>query len=32
MTVKSAGTDESHIRPGEVQVSLPAQTDELALV
>src|SRR3954464_2296433 len=27
MTVKSAGTDESHIRPGEVQVPLPAQTD-----
>ena len=27
MTVKSAGTDESHIRPGEVQVALPAQTD-----
>ena len=27
MTVKSAGTDESHIRPGEVQVSLPATTD-----
>jgi tRNA-Thr(GGU) m(6)t(6)A37 methyltransferase TsaA len=27
MTVKSAGTDQSHIRPGEVQVDLPAQTD-----
>ena len=27
MTVKSAGTDESDIRPGEVQVPLPAQTD-----
>ena len=27
MTVKSAGTDESHVRPGEVQVPLPAQTD-----
>src|SRR3954469_6817187 len=27
MTVKSAGTDESHIRPGEVQVPLPAETD-----
>ena len=27
MTVKSAGTDESHIRPGEVQVPLPAQSD-----
>src|SRR6266404_4565236 len=27
MTVKSAGTDESHIRPGEVQVPLPAHSD-----
>ena len=27
MTVKSAGNDESHIRPGEVQVPLPANTD-----
>ena len=27
MTVKSAGTDESHVRPGEVQVPLPAETD-----
>ena len=27
MTTKSAGTDQSHIRPGEVQVDLPAQTD-----
>ena len=27
MSVKSVGTDESHIRPGEVQVALPAQTD-----
>jgi tRNA-Thr(GGU) m(6)t(6)A37 methyltransferase TsaA len=27
MTVKSAGTDESHVRPGEVQIALPAQTD-----
>ena len=27
MTVKSAGTDESHIRPGEVQVPLPAAPD-----
>ena len=27
MTVKSAGTDESHIRPGEVQVPLPARSD-----
>ena len=27
MTVKSAGTDESHIRPGEVQVALPAHAD-----
>jgi hypothetical protein len=27
MAVTSAGTDESHIRPGEVQVPLPATTD-----
>ena len=27
MTVKSAGNDESHIRPGEVQVSLPSEPD-----
>jgi len=27
MTVKSAGTDESYMRPGEVQVPLPAHTD-----
>jgi tRNA-Thr(GGU) m(6)t(6)A37 methyltransferase TsaA len=27
MTLKSAGTDESHIRPGEVQVQLPASAD-----
>jgi tRNA-Thr(GGU) m(6)t(6)A37 methyltransferase TsaA len=27
MTIKSAGHDESHIRPGEVQVALPAQSD-----
>ena len=27
MTVKSAGTDQRHIRPGEVQVDLPAQID-----
>ena len=27
MTVKSAGTDESLMRPGEVQVPLPAHTD-----
>ena len=27
MAVTSAGTDESHIRPGEVQISLPATTD-----
>ena len=31
MTVKSAGSDESHIRPGEVQVALPAETGRLAL-
>ena len=31
MTVKSAGTDESHIRPGEVQVPLPAADRRLAL-
>ena len=27
MTIKSAGSDESHIRPGEVQVPLPAEPD-----
>src|SRR5450755_4045078 len=27
MYVKSVGTDESHVRPGEVQVPLPAQAD-----
>ena len=27
MTIKSAGNDESHIRPGEVQVALPASAD-----
>ena len=27
MTIKSAGNDESHIRPGEVQVALPAEPD-----
>ena len=27
MTVKSAGSDESHVRPGEVQVALPAEPD-----
>src|ERR1700704_5004740 len=27
MTIKSAGPDESHVRPGEVQVPLPAQSD-----
>ena len=27
MTIKSAGNDESHIRPGEVQVALPAEAD-----
>ncbi len=27
MTIKSAGHDESHIRPGEVQVALPAVPD-----
>ena len=27
MTIKSAGHDESHIRPGEVQIPLPAKAD-----
>jgi tRNA-Thr(GGU) m(6)t(6)A37 methyltransferase TsaA len=27
MTIKSAGHDESHIRPGEVQIPLPAEAD-----
>src|SRR4051812_43390819 len=27
MTPKSAGNDESHVRPGEVQVPLPAEPD-----